>query len=119
MLEWYRGSWRDARFAYILITVLMLAFFTIPMGFSWVNYWYIWPFILLPGPFYAWLAKGDLIYAGSNWLADGVSWVKIYELVEAKMIPGGIKHNLVLRDLERPANDRQRRRRVVGLVGQR
>ncbi|MGH3980728.1 MAG: hypothetical protein ACRDRZ_17305 [Pseudonocardiaceae bacterium] len=99
MLEWYQGSWREARQYYLVWTVFPVAVLCVLSGgFGWIGQWWAWLFIAFPGPLLAWFARGEKISAGADWFARNSRWVDTYGLTEVRIVPGGIKRDLLLED---------------------
>lgn len=100
VLVWFRTSRREVARIAVLTPALMAVFLTLrSASLDWVGSWWAWLFVIPPLFGYGWINHGRSYAAGASWLAIGPrSWVRTHELVEARVVPGGLTHNLVLTD---------------------
>lgn len=67
-------------------------------AFRWMTTWWLWLVIIAISVPPALLAKRDRCAAGAEWLSEGKSWVKIYELTSIEAKASGTGMWITLKD---------------------
>lgn len=99
-LAWYYGTGKSALFGVVfgIVTVAVCASL-VSWGFSWTytHTWIYW--VMIPtAAFYALGLGRNRLAAGADWVSDGGSWVKTYELAEIYTANQFGRYDLGLRD---------------------
>ncbi|WP_157183066.1 hypothetical protein [Sciscionella marina] len=91
VLAWYQANRRHTVFGFFFGAVVVFLGICIVVWlkgggfFGWMQYWYIWPIIII-GPLLAALTvRGNKCAAGAEWLRHNKRWVRIYELTKISL----------------------------------
>lgn len=98
VLAWYRNSHRGSMLGAAIIAVFIAVVVTITRGFDWVKLPSVWIVILVAMLIIYVTMAGEEFSAGSEWMATGKRWVRIYELEEVTAKASGTGVYVTLRD---------------------
>ncbi len=86
VLEWYKSSRRAALIASLIGFVIVVVLLTLVQGgdIAWMSIWYVWLIVLLSAVGVYTSSRSVECSAGAEWLQQGKTWVRLYELTEVK-----------------------------------
>lgn len=101
-LVWYRASKRKAVIFAIGLFVFVGIFLFISRGFqvNWLPYWQVWVALIFFAVLMYFSAKAANCAAGVEWVMEGKSWVRVYELKSIKAYTYSNDLNLHLIDAD-------------------